>query len=68
MKLYHGSKNLSFTVFNPKMSDDGISLFLTDDRKMASSYSEYGGIVNPYTNNIIYPYNKSPIAEVSTLK
>lgn len=37
-RLYHGT-NSYFTKFDPKMSDDGISLFFVDKRKVAQSYS-----------------------------
>jgi len=36
--VYHGSKQYGFTVFDPKFSDDKLSLFFTDSREMAQSY------------------------------
>ena len=37
--LYHGTENGGFTEFDPSVSDDGISLFLTDNIYMAATYS-----------------------------
>ena len=37
--LYHGTENGGFTVFDAAKSDDGISLFFTDDLKVAETYS-----------------------------
>lgn len=36
--VYHGSNTRNIDVFNPLKSNDGISLFFTDDRNVASSY------------------------------
>lgn len=38
-KLYHGTKAFGFTVFDPKMSDDKLSLFATRNEEIARSYS-----------------------------
>lgn len=40
--LYHGTENFGFTVFDPNVSDDGISLFFTDDPEVAKTYSGTG--------------------------
>lgn len=45
--MYHGSNAAGFHVFDPEMSDDGISLFFTDDPKLAKSYSGTDEIYNP---------------------
>ena len=37
--LYHGTTNGGFTVFDPQFSDDGISLFASDNLNMAATYS-----------------------------
>lgn len=37
--LYHGTENGGFTVFDPQFSDDGISLFLSDNIRQAATYS-----------------------------
>lgn len=37
--MYHGTGEASFTVFDIKHSDDGISLFFTDNKKVAKGYS-----------------------------
>ena len=37
--MYHGTRGANFTVFDPRYSDDGISLFFTDDADVASTYS-----------------------------
>jgi hypothetical protein len=37
--MYHGTERGGFTVFDPKFSDDGISLFFTDDKDIAKAYS-----------------------------
>lgn len=38
--LYHGTQNGGFNIFNPKYSDDGISLFFTDSTELAETYSD----------------------------
>lgn len=48
MVLYHGSDNIRFTVFDPKMSDDGISFFMTDNKYVADTYTFSEDIVDPY--------------------
>jgi len=37
--MYHGSQDAGFHVFDPSMSDDGISLFFVDRNDVAASYS-----------------------------
>ena len=37
--MYHGSQDAGFHVFDPKMSDDDISLFFVDRNDVATSYS-----------------------------
>lgn len=39
LRLYHGTENGGFTKFNPKYSDDGITLFLTPSRELANTYT-----------------------------
>ena len=39
VSLYHGTENGGFTEFDPQYSDDGISLFMTDNIQMAATYS-----------------------------
>lgn len=39
LRLYHGSAQGGFTIFDPKKSDDTLCLFLTDTIEMAESYS-----------------------------
>ncbi len=39
LTVYHGTENGGFTIFNPKRSDDGISLFFTDNPDVAYTYS-----------------------------
>ena len=36
--MYHGARGAGFTVFDPDHSDDGRSLFFTDDPRVAKSY------------------------------
>lgn len=38
--MYHGSRDAGFHIFDPDMSDDGISLFFTDRNDVAASYSD----------------------------
>lgn len=47
-RMYHGSESAGFVVFDPSMSDDGISLFFTDDEEVAASYSGTMEAYNPY--------------------
>lgn len=42
IKLYHGTRNFGFTRFDTEKSDDKISLFVTDNRRIAESYSREG--------------------------
>ena len=37
--VYHGTENGGYTIFNPKRSDDRISLFFTDNPNVAYTYS-----------------------------
>ena len=37
--MYHGTENTGFTIFDPEYSDDGISLFFTDELSIAKGYS-----------------------------
>jgi hypothetical protein len=39
MVMYHGSQDAGFHVFDPSMSDDGISLFFVNRNDVAASYS-----------------------------
>lgn len=38
-KVYHGTQQFGFTVFDPKYSDDGISLFAAGSPDLAQTYS-----------------------------
>ena len=40
--MYHGSTNAGFHVFDPKMSDDYISMFFVDRNDVAATYSGSG--------------------------
>lgn len=46
--MHHGSSSAGFVVFDPSMSDDGVSLFFTDDEEVAASYSGTTEAYNPY--------------------
>lgn len=56
MVVYHGTKDFGFTKFDTSKSDDGSSLFFTNDINMANSYvndkdkiyKTYLNIKNPY--------------------
>jgi len=37
--MWHGSRGGGFTVFDPRFSDDGTSIFFTDDANVAKGYS-----------------------------
>lgn len=37
--LYHGTQDAGFTVFDPKMSDDKLALFFTDQERIARTYA-----------------------------
>lgn len=37
--MYHGTQNAGFTVFDSDLADDGLSMFFTDTKSTASSYS-----------------------------
>ena len=39
VKLYHGTRQFGFTEFNTEKSDDKLSIFVTDNRRIAESYS-----------------------------
>lgn len=49
--LYHGTPDANFTVFDPEFSDDGISLFFTNKKYIAESYSGSDIIIDPYHLN-----------------
>ena len=49
--MYHGTNTPNFTVFDPQMSDDHISLFFTSDPDVANTYTnlqDKGRDVDPY--------------------
>lgn len=49
--MYHGTNTPNFTVFDPKQSDDNISLFFTSDPDVANTYTQLqdkGRDVDPY--------------------
>ncbi|MBR3690518.1 MAG: hypothetical protein IKL97_05420, partial [Eggerthellaceae bacterium] len=39
MKMFHGTDQYGFTIFDPEASDDGISMFFSDSPSVAASYS-----------------------------
>lgn len=41
--VYHSTDKGGFSIFDPSMSDDGLSLFFTSNLEMSQSYSKYGG-------------------------
>lgn len=43
--VYHGTKEFGFSVFDTAKSDDNSTLFFTDDKDIASTYSGKEGIV-----------------------
>lgn len=43
-ELFHGTKKFGFTVFDPNASDDKTTLFFTDDKLIASTYSGKEGV------------------------
>ena len=45
--MYHGTGKGGFTIFDPEYSDDGISLFFTDNLGTAKSYSGTYGTYSP---------------------
>lgn len=59
MLMYHGSPDGTFTAFDPEMSDDGISLFFTNDLDVAESYSGTEDWIDPdaldETDGGVYP-------------
>ena len=51
MVMYHGTDSANFTVFDPRQSDDYISLFFTSDPDVANTYTQLqdkGRDVDPY--------------------
>lgn len=51
MLMHHGTARGGFTIFDPTMSDDGISMFFTSDEDMANSYSDTYDKINPYNGD-----------------
>lgn len=51
VKLYHGTRQFGFTKFDTGKSDDKMSIFVTDDRRIAESYSREGADI-PVKNGI----------------
>lgn len=52
--LFHGTTSGGFTVFDPKFSDDGISLFASDNINMSATYAGR-------TGNVVLPKGKPKI-------
>ena len=52
--LFHGTTSGGFTVFDPKFSDDGISLFASDNINMSATYAGS-------TGNVVLPKGKPKI-------
>ena len=50
VKAYHGTRQMGFTVFDPKKSDDKISLFFTDNPKVAKTYARRDAKVKPVSS------------------
>ena len=46
--LYHGTDSGGFTIFEPGISDDSISIFMTDSPSMAASYSNSKEEITPF--------------------
>ena len=46
VKLYHGTRSFGFTQYDISKSDDGISVFVTDNERIAESYSGEGANKN----------------------
>lgn len=49
--VYHGTDNYGFTIFDPKYSDDKISLFASSSKGIASTYTKFVPIINKYFRN-----------------
>ena len=47
MVMYHGTSNADFTVFDPRYSDDGRSLFFTSKQSVAEGYSAVSATYSP---------------------
>lgn len=56
--MYHGSQDAGFHIFDPSMSDDGISLFFVDRNDVASSYSGTSETYEAQTINSAEDMNK----------
>ena len=64
-KVYHGTTQFGFTVFDPKYSDDGISLFATDSTRLAQTYS---GVYGTRSVQSAFPTNDlSSLGQVAEL-
>ena len=51
MIVYHGSDSYGFNTFNPLKSDDKLSLFFSDNKGIASTYTKHIPILNNYLRN-----------------
>lgn len=49
--VYHGTDNYGFTIFDPKYSDDKISLFASSSKGIASTYTKFVPIIDKYFRN-----------------
>lgn len=49
--MYHGTEHAGFTVFDPSRSDDGTSLFFTDDPYIAGTYSDTQDVFDQEAGN-----------------
>jgi hypothetical protein len=59
-QYYHGTDEAGFFVFDPSKSDDGLSLFVTDNVDVSSTYMDAG------TDHEFNPYH--PLKEVNTIE
>ena len=51
--MYHGTDKGGFSVFDPKMSDDKISLFFSDNKVTSNSYAQSD---NPVSYTHLFGY------------
>lgn len=60
--VYHSTDQGGFTIFDPEMSDDGISLFFTSNLEMSQTYSDAGGGTKMFDSNPRFFSEKLKIA------
>lgn len=61
--VYHGTDQYGFTIFDPRMSDDKISLFASSSKGIASTYTKFMPIMNEVIRQKLIDSNAKQLIE-----